>query len=215
MRLILVRHGTTTWTDARRYTGRSNPPLTAEGRRQAADVGRFLAGLTVDLAVVSPLQRCVQTYELIRPKLASVGEERYDARAQEIFYGDWEGRTRDELLAHNPTAFDDWDSDPTRRPPPGGESALEVAARITSLMAEMLAANAALALLVSHRTVLRILTAQLLGMPLASYRNRLDHAPAAISVLDVRAPDDGKLLLYNLRAGFVGGLGGWLKTTVG
>jgi len=56
MRLILVRHGTTTWTDERRYTGRSNPELTAEGRAQAGDVGRFLAGLSIDTSQLAYTQ---------------------------------------------------------------------------------------------------------------------------------------------------------------
>jgi probable phosphoglycerate mutase len=199
MRLYCVRHGATPWTDEGRYTGISDPPLSAAGLAQADRTGARLAGLHFDLVVSSPLSRCVATWERLAPHV-SFGQFRIDERAREIHYGAWEGRTRAEIMALQPDAFADWDEDPTRRSPPGGESALAAAKRLHELLADMLSSHARQALLVSHRTMLRMLVATALGMKLGEYRRRLDHAPAALTIIELRAPDDGKLITYNLTA---------------
>lgn len=197
MILYCIRHGSTAWTDEARYTGTSNPPLTQMGRQEAQATASYLTGLSFDAAISSPLMRCRETCEIISQYVQLCKPPCFDRRAQEIFYGEWEGKTRAELLASNPTAFDNWDRDPTLTAPPGGESVAMVWVRLESLLSELLTQNLQRVLLVSHRTVLRILVAQALNIPLGLYRQRLDHAPAAVTVLDLKSPREGKLLLYN------------------
>lgn len=201
MKLYCLRHGTTAWTDAARYTGASDPELTDVGREEAAAAARTLARLgrgSFELAVTSPLRRCRETCDIVSRELDLRLQPREDARLQEIHYGDWEGRTRDEVLRDDPRAFDAWDRDPTLQAPPGGESVADVVARSEAALNDLLGTGATHVLLVSHRTVLRILVARTLGMPLGAYRRRLDHGPAALTVIDMFAVGDGKLLAYNL-----------------
>lgn len=200
MRLWLVRHATSSWTDEGRYSGISNPALSDDGLREADAAGERLKGLRVDRVRVSPLLRCRTTWDRMAPHLDSATPSAIiDPRLQEINYGTWEGRTRDEIMAVEAGAFTSWDTDPTLAAPPGGESVMAVAERIEDALAEDLAADTPRVLWVAHRTVARILVARALGIPLSRYRRALDHHPAAITILDLKAPDDGKLVAYDLR----------------
>lgn len=196
--LVCLRHGTTGWTRSGRYSGISDPELAPEGQAEAAGAARRLAGLRFDRVAVSPLVRCQATWDLVSPVLGGTPPVRTEPRIREIHYGAWEGRTRAEIRAETPDAFASWDRDPTAAPPPGGESVAEVENRIEAWLADEFAAGGGRVLLVSHRTVLRILVARTLDIPRAHYRQRLDHGPAAVSVLQLWAPDAGRLLGYNL-----------------
>lgn len=62
-KLVLVRHGESTWNLENRFTGWTDVPLTATGVAQAREAGRLLkeAGLDFDVAYTSVLQRAVWT----------------------------------------------------------------------------------------------------------------------------------------------------------
>jgi 2,3-bisphosphoglycerate-dependent phosphoglycerate mutase len=62
-RLVLIRHGESTWNLENRFTGWTDVPLTATGVAQAREAGRLLKaeGLEFDLAYTSVLQRAVWT----------------------------------------------------------------------------------------------------------------------------------------------------------
>ncbi|CEA09689.1 Putative phosphoserine phosphatase 2 [Arthrobacter saudimassiliensis] len=64
-RLVLVRHGETDWNQERRLQGRTDNPLNDVGRAQARAAGRLLAADSWDMVVSSPLQRAVQTAQII------------------------------------------------------------------------------------------------------------------------------------------------------
>ncbi|MDQ2778402.1 MAG: 2,3-diphosphoglycerate-dependent phosphoglycerate mutase [Pseudomonadota bacterium] len=62
-KLVLIRHGESTWNLANRFTGWTDVPLTETGVEQAKQGGRLLkeAGYDFDLAYTSVLQRAVWT----------------------------------------------------------------------------------------------------------------------------------------------------------
>ena len=64
-RLLLVRHGQSTWNHERRIQGQLDPPLSDEGRRQAAQLGRRLAGRKFAGFYSSDLKRASETSGLI------------------------------------------------------------------------------------------------------------------------------------------------------
>lgn len=55
--LLLIRH-------AHPLSGHADPPLSPTGRRQAVEVGRWLAGEKVDVVVASPMARALETAQL-------------------------------------------------------------------------------------------------------------------------------------------------------
>ena len=62
-KLVLIRHGESTWNLENRFTGWTDVPLTATGVAQARESGRLLkeAGYEFDLAYTSVLQRAIWT----------------------------------------------------------------------------------------------------------------------------------------------------------
>ena len=102
-RLLLVRHGESTWNAASRWQGQADPPLSPFGERQAEDAGARLAEIATITAVwASNLVRARRTGDLIAKHLG-VAQVREEPRLRERDVGAWSGLTRfegdDELLA--------------------------------------------------------------------------------------------------------------------
>src|SRR6266508_2391440 len=87
--VVLVRHGETEWSAAARHTGRTDVPLTEEGRRQAKALSACLSEWRFALVLTSPLERASETCRLAG--FGDVAAVRDDLR--EWDYGDYEGRT--------------------------------------------------------------------------------------------------------------------------
>ena len=62
-KLVLLRHGESTWNQENRFTGWTDVDLTEKGRAEAAEAGRLLreAGFVFDLAYTSVLKRAIKT----------------------------------------------------------------------------------------------------------------------------------------------------------
>jgi broad specificity phosphatase PhoE len=152
--VVLVRHGETEWSRTGRHTGRTDIPLTAEGRREAEAVGPALAGRRFALVVSSPSSRAVETCRLAG---FGTGAERWPELA-EWDYGAYEGQTMAEIQANRP-GWVLWGDGA-----PGGETAALVGARADRVLAR-LRAVAGDALVFAHGHVLRVLAARWLELP--------------------------------------------------
>lgn len=119
-RLVLLRHGETEWSRARKHTGRTDLPLTAAGEAQARTAAKILEGLALrdPLVISSPRQRAAHTAEL-----AGFPADRVDDDLAEWDYGDYEGITTPQIREHDP----DWTI--WTGTVPGGETAAQVSAR--------------------------------------------------------------------------------------
>ncbi|TKC89562.1 2,3-diphosphoglycerate-dependent phosphoglycerate mutase [Trinickia terrae] len=62
-KLVLIRHGESTWNKENRFTGWVDVDLTEQGNREAQQAGRLLkeAGFTFDIAYTSVLKRAIRT----------------------------------------------------------------------------------------------------------------------------------------------------------
>jgi broad specificity phosphatase PhoE len=152
--LVLVRHGETEWSRDMRHTGRTDVPLTDEGRAHARRLRERVAGHRFAVVLTSPLSRARQTAEL-----AGLGD---DAQPHdgllEWDYGDYEGRTTKEIRAARP----DWYL--WRDGCPGGESPADVQPRCDRLLPGILAADGDVAL-VAHGHILRAIGARWMELP--------------------------------------------------
>lgn len=90
MLLYLVRHGETDWNLAHRIQGRTDIPLNATGRAQAATAGELLARRQWDAVVTSPLSRAFETGSIIAAELG-LPEPTTDDALVERNYGEAEG----------------------------------------------------------------------------------------------------------------------------
>ena len=158
-RLWLIRHGETEWSLAGRHTGRTDLPLTPQGERRAALIGRYLNRRPFALVLTSPLQRARQTC-----RIAGYGDAaRIQLDLQEWDYGAYEGRTTAEIREENPQ-WSLWESGV-----PGGEALERVAERARRVIGRASEADGEVALF-AHGHLLRILTACWLGLTPASAR---------------------------------------------
>ncbi|WP_159944357.1 MULTISPECIES: histidine phosphatase family protein [unclassified Nocardiopsis] len=161
--LVLVRHGQTEWSRARRHTGRTDLPLTGEGERQAAALRPSLAARSVGRVVTSPLRRAVRTAELAG--LTGAGT---DPDLAEWDYGGYEGITTADIRRERP-GWDLWrDGVVPGGPGHPGESLESVgarAARVLDRLAPLLGEEGPDVVLVAHSHVLRVLAVRWLGLP--------------------------------------------------
>lgn len=162
-RLVLWRHGRTTWNVDGRFQGQADPPLDAAGRREAAEAAAQLvaAGLLPEnsLVVSSDLDRAAATARVLTDLLGV--PLLLDARLREHGMGSWEGLTRDEVQAKYPEQYADWIAG---RPVQsrGGEEAAAVADRAVAALADLPAAP--VAVVVTHGGTAGRLLERLLGL---------------------------------------------------
>ncbi|WP_436908096.1 histidine phosphatase family protein [Halosimplex marinum] len=100
-RVLLVRHGETTWNRDGRIQGWADATLTETGREQARAVGEHLADAGIDRLVVSDLKRTLETAAELRA--AGVAAEPERARAwRERDFGELQGLTRTAIASRHP-----------------------------------------------------------------------------------------------------------------
>ena len=143
----VARHGATEWADDGRHTGRTDIPLTPEGRKEAAALVRPLDAHRFALVLTSPLVRARDT-----ARIAGFADAVVDPDLLEWDYGEYEGRTTAEIQADR-AGWNLW-----RDGVPGGEPIEDVGTRVRRVI-ERVDAAAGDALLFAHGHVLRILTA--------------------------------------------------------
>jgi broad specificity phosphatase PhoE len=151
--VVLVRHGETDWSAHLRHTGRTDVPLTDEGRRQAERVGRALRGRRFALVLTSPLKRAAETCWLTGfGELAQARDE-----LMEWDYGDYEGRTTLDIRREVP----DWTI--WRYGARNGETPEQVGARADRVLGEVHAIDGDIVIF-AHGHFLRVLSARWLGL---------------------------------------------------
>jgi broad specificity phosphatase PhoE len=168
--IYLCRHGDTAWSPVRRLAGRTDIALTEQGEANARQLGRRLAGVWFDRAIVSPLIRARRTAELAGFATATV-----DDRLLEMNFGEYEGLKLDEIHQRRPgwTYLKDGC--------PGGETPDDLARRADALLSDLAGAGGTI-LLFGHSVILRVLSARYLGQP-AGFGRHLMMSPGSVSVL--------------------------------
>lgn len=176
-RAVVVRHGDTEWAESGRHTGRTDVPLTEQGRREASGLGGLLGAHRFVLVLTSPLQRAVETCRLAG--LGDLAELRSDL--MEWDYGEYEGLTTPQIQVGRP-GWSLWDDGV-----PGGETVEQVGERVDRVIAEVRSAPGDVALF-AHGHVLRILTARWLRLPAVEGRC-FALSPAGVGILGYEHAD--------------------------
>ncbi|MEW2631493.1 histidine phosphatase family protein [Streptomyces sp. NPDC048389] len=162
-RVVLWRHGQTSWNLERRFQGSTDIELTEAGVAQARRAARLLASLTPDAIVASDLKRAAAT----AGELAAVTglDVSYDAALRETYAGAWQGLTHEEIVERYGEQYAAWKrGEPVRRG--GGELETEVADRAAPVVlhhAEKLPDDGTL-VVVSHGGTIRTTIGRLLGL---------------------------------------------------
>jgi probable phosphoglycerate mutase len=149
-----IRHGETAWSLSGQHTGKTDIPLTDNGRKLAERLRPALARERFALVLVSPLQRARETCAIAGLAAQAVVEP----DLVEWDYGVYEGLTPAQIHAERP----DWMI--FRDGCPGGESPQDVAARVDRVIQRAREPEGDVALF-AHGHVLRVLAARWIGLP--------------------------------------------------
>jgi broad specificity phosphatase PhoE len=170
--IILARHGETDANRAGLLLGRADPPLNERGRQQAAALAAALHRDPRPALFTSPLRRARETADMIGAALGV--DVTVEPRLIELDYGEWDERRIADLP---PDVVARWRTDP-RYAPPGGESLVDLHARVAPLTAEALRwSHDQVVLLVSHVSPIKAILLGALDLPDEyAWRLRLDVA---------------------------------------
>lgn len=127
----LIRHGLTEANIKRRYAGRTDYPLLAEGKDELIkrDYGKYRAAQAV---FISPLLRCRMSADIIFPE----HEKTVIEDLIECDFGDFEDKSADEMKDYEP--YRRWVDSGCTLPFPGGEDVEEFKDRCEGAMKEVI-----------------------------------------------------------------------------
>lgn len=157
-RVLLLRHGESTWNAQSRWQGHADPPLSPLGERQAAAAAAAVSD-HVEGIWTSDLARASRTAEILAGTLR-LDPPRSDSRLRERDAGEWEGFTREEIEERWPGHL------AARRSPPGFEPDTAVLERALAALDEIIGATpVGTALVVTHGGVVRAVERHLGAAP--------------------------------------------------
>jgi len=182
LRLYLLRHGETTFSMSRGFCGALDVDLTDFGYEMAQAFADEYKSLDWEAIYCSPMKR---TQATATPISKATGLElKLREGLRECNYGEWEGKSKEEVRQAFQSDNYHWMTEPAWNPPTGGETAVEIRNRAMAVIAEIEETyTEGNVLVVSHRTTLRIVLCSLLGIDLGRYRDRLDYPAASLSVV--------------------------------
>ncbi len=155
-RIIAVRHGETAWNRDTRIQGHTDIALNATGQWQARQLARALAQEPLAAIYSSDLQRAQATAQAVAE--ATGAPLHLDAGLRERGFGAFEGRSFAEIEAQLPEQARRWRQREPDYAPEGGETLLQLRARVHAATEDIAARHpGALLLLVAHGGVLDVL----------------------------------------------------------
>lgn len=163
-RLVLIRHGQSTWNQEHRIQGQLDPPLSEQGRRQATLLAARLAGRRFAGFYASDLKRALETAEIVGEVIGLAPTPL--ASLREVFLGEWEGLTSEEIAQRYPEAWARWVEEPDWDVVPGGESQAAFDVRVAAAVDDITRRHAhGDVLAVTHGGVIQVALHRVVGTP--------------------------------------------------
>lgn len=145
MEVLLVRHGKTAGNLLKRYIGRTDEPLCAEGLEHAHATG---CDTTAEAVYVSPMKRALETAAIKFPCAAQI----ICRDLREMDFGDFESRSADDMIED--AAYRRWVDSNCTLPCPGGEQLSDFSRRVgaafDAIIRESIAQAAPRVIIVAH-----------------------------------------------------------------
>ncbi|MCE5250901.1 histidine phosphatase family protein [bacterium] len=191
--LILLRHGETSGQSSIRFYGSTDIPLSDIGINQMKRAGDALRTYPFRTVITSPLRRARESASIVfdgrGPEILVIDDFR------EIHFGEWEGLTRDEIVARDPDIYRAYLEAGTEGRFPGGDYKPEFFSRIRTAAIDVFNRSELPILAVLHKGVIRGVLSALLDRPLHDLSNQ----PIELGSIHRLAREDGgwKLIAAN------------------
>ena len=201
LRLLLVRHGLSSFNKERRIQGRDDlSNLSEEGHEQAQALGRSLKDVSIQAIYSSPLQRAAATTaSLLETQGGQTTDPVFDDGLLEVDLEPWSGQTIDELMQGSTEAYKIWKQRPMelelqRRDGSSYKPLPELMEQARGFISTLLERHSATGndsvLVVAYNAILRCLMLVLLGEPDHGFRRlRVDNT--SLSVFNIRPGENG------------------------
>jgi probable phosphoglycerate mutase len=160
-RIYLIRHGETEFNRLGVFRGRYEVDLNDRGRRQAGEIGEALKDEGLEKLFAGPLSRARETAEIISGVIGV--EIEIDEAFNNIFLGDWQGVEKARVRKEYPEEWKRWTEAPEQLVVPGGERVEDVRQRAVEGLRRILDQTTSTVGIVTHRSVIKVLGAALLG----------------------------------------------------
>mmetsp|Transcript_7381 Transcript_7381/g.24493 ORF Transcript_7381/g.24493 Transcript_7381/m.24493 type:complete len:360 (-) Transcript_7381:636-1715(-) len=195
-KIVLVRHGVSTWNELGRIQGSTNESeLTELGLKQALLCRDALSLIPFDSCFASPLMRARQTTQIIWE--GREGEVRFMDELKEMHLYRLEGLTRDEAVAgEHREAFETWRNNPVAFQMHERYPVVELWARAHAVWGEIMRAEGDLHLVVTHKSLLRAMVCVSLNLGPAAFRS-MDLHNGGVAVFNVSAKGEPMLSKLN------------------
>jgi len=146
--IILVRHGESEYNAKRIVQGHIDTDLTPAGIVQVRLTGEYLKKFNIQKIVSSDLRRAHRTAVIIGDVLDIPVET--DSRIREMSFGQWEGRSYDQIFKTDYETFNRWLQNPVACPLPYQEDIRHFESRIKSFYQDILKFEEKNILVVGH-----------------------------------------------------------------
>ncbi|HET6645283.1 MAG TPA: histidine phosphatase family protein [Fimbriimonadales bacterium] len=194
LRLLIIRHGQTPYNLAARNQGHTDIELDETGVAQAESLAHSLCQIDIDAIYSSDMKRALRTAQTFSDRVGA--EVLVDKRLRERNYGSWEGMTFEEIHKQDEEAYRRFRQDPVLYRSGGGETGLEVFARVGAFLAELLRDRPAgsLAIFTHGGTGSAVIAALLHGSPRTAAALRL----ANCGITEITIEENGRRRLVRL-----------------
>lgn len=195
-RLFLLRHGEVEEAYQGIYYGQGDPGLSPAGFGHIERAAKLLGGQEISALYSSGLQRSHQGALLVAERLGFQGKVVKLDGLREIHFGRWQGLRFEEVAQKFP---EDWEArfqDIVHFRIPGGETLVELSARVLGTVREIVERHRGEAVaVVAHAGPIRAILCDTLDIPL-THVFRIDQHYGALNVIDFM-PDTPTVRLVN------------------
>lgn len=184
LKLYLLRHGETTSSQTGTYCGKLDIDLTPQGKQMASDFAHIYKNTPWKAIFSSPLQRSRYTAKPLCDLVGIQMQLRHGLK--EICYGEWEGKTPEQVSQQYHDDYVRWLSDPGWNAPTGGEKGVDIARRSWEVLEEIEHTYPdGNVLVVSHKSTIRIMLCYLLGIDVGRFRDRFAMPVASLTIVNM------------------------------
>ncbi|WP_280770786.1 histidine phosphatase family protein [Salipaludibacillus daqingensis] len=164
--IYVTRHGETEWNRENRLQGWKDSPLTTKGVENAVKLGKRLQTTDINAIYTSPSERALHTAEHIsRGRDIPINK---NSSLKEIYFGDWEGKNKDEITRNSSVEFSNFWRAPHlyNHELHNGEGLTDFKHRVRKVIQELINNhNHERILVVTHAVVIRAIMSYMMEIP--------------------------------------------------